>query len=181
LKPRISDLPKFITEPSTGCFQARVQRAGRYRSASFSVSKYGTRQKAIKMASKWAQQTDKELGLPDNGRGLFRTRCRADKRSPLPVGVWQTVAKRLNRDGTVNCRLVYAVCYSPPGQRQKIRTFSAGSLETPNTRQAARAKQTAIAFRRHWEYSRLHNLAFDPAHYDDWLTDKMYPFKGQSV
>lgn len=169
------DLPEHVTITNFEAYQVRIVRDAHEYSASFSWSRYDNQAHALEAAVDWRNMMLRELPPPGNGKGSFRRKPMAHKRSMGMVGISRYVHTDRRRIGSPQY-LRFGVNWVDSMGKPRIKTFEAGKIADLDWEAELHTALTAEAFRTHWEYCTQTASEFDPGIYAGWRDGCVYPF-----
>lgn len=166
-----------LSEPYHGFFQVRIQRANRIITDSFSSADYSGRVGARNAAREWRDQMLARHEPVYAVKGSYARKIKPGKSSDLPPGVsrleWMDPR---SKDGLVYLR--YQASWMTLDGRHRVKCFQVGRVDLISKEDEMHGEQTAIAFRKHWEYCWDMGKEFNRELYRHWKQSVLYPWAG---
>ena len=157
----------------------RMRRNGERIEKTFPYATPGERERTLAQAKLWRDVIRERLPRRTQTHSeTWRYNRTSPKRAEAGhrLGVSRYLIKRRNAVEGRRPYLNFLAAYIDAEGTCRVRTFEAGPVATLTPEQEARAYQTALAFREHWEHCRDTGTHFDPVLYRHWQRITCYPF-----
>jgi len=153
---------KNITEINGKGYQVRIKRLGHQHSSFFSFSLWEGRDNALSEAMHWRDLTIKYID------SIKRHRIKPNHTNKV-----RGVSRFIQQNKQGESILCYSVFWYRKGKRQ-TKIFSVGKIDEINMEKDSHVIQTAIHFRKSYEYSELNNLIFNYQLFKGWRNKVYY-------
>lgn len=174
-RDKSKDRNRHISEPFPGLFQVRIQRNNRILGGSFSEKDLGSRDKALRAARAWRDDTLERNPPVYATADSYARQPHKDKSDDLPAGVSRLLVPDY-RSGSGIFYLRFAVAWKERSGKRRLKGFQVGPEEAISEEDELHGELTARAFREHWEYCWDRGIDFDPSPYRRWKEEALYPF-----